>query len=358
MLSIDDYKSAESQASSTLPYPAVRAFRPAAFNRVGFPAEISDEQQLVWFVDIMNETANREAYLKTERYSEHEIALMETVIDRVHILCERLFGRRIHPFMSLLRSVEMYRFANLLARATSTENPSVLEIGPGSGYLGALFIQDKTSYHAMDNTQSLYLWQNRLFEELAKERFDETAEHECLEKRHPESVTHIPHWHFARLYAAEKKPRYDVIVCDRAFGEMDTWAARYIVNLAREMLAGSKIGALVFSHIGEPLVTTRDALSAHLAEAGFTHYEFENERPVSRSTLNAYVSPLADATAIDALKQVVEDGVQIPPHTSRPNEKLRAAIEFLDIRENELQSSYDFLEFLGVQRDWKALSKI
>lgn len=358
MLSIENYRTAEARALSKLPYPAVLAFRPAAFNLRGFPAVISAEQELAWFVDIMNETASREAYLKTERYSEHEIALIERVIAQVHFLCERLFDRRIHPFMSLLRSFEMYRFTNFLARETGTEHPKVLEIGPGSGYLGALFIQDATFYHAMDNTQSLYLWQNRLFEELAGKSFTETADHKCPEISSPNRVVHVPYWHFAQLYAAEKKPQYDVVVCDRAFGEMDTWAVHYIVNLAREMLRGSKIGALVFSHIGEPLVTTRDALSSHLAQNGFTHFEFENERPVSKSTLSAYVSPLADATAIDRLKTAFEDGVLISPHTRRPNEQLRAANEFLDIRENELQSSYNFLEFLGVQRDWRENSGV
>lgn len=358
MLSIEEYNSAESLASSRLPYPAVRAFRPAAFDQVGFPTKVSDEKELAWFVDIMNETASREAYLETERYSEHEIALMENVVAQVRDLCDRLFKRRIHPFMSLLRSIEMYRFAHFLTQEASIKSPRVLEIGPGSGYLGSLFIQDGTPYHAMDNTQSLYLWQNRLFAALATIDFEETALRDEPAISRTDSVAHIPYWHFARIYRVETLPRYDIVVCDRAFGEMDSWATRYIVNLSRELLADSKSGALVFSHIGEPAITTRDALSAQLAEAGFTHFEFENERPVSRTTLNAYVSPLADKAAIAALGKLTAEKRLISPHTSQQNEKLSAGTDFLDIRANELQSSYDFLEFLGVQRGWRENSGV
>lgn len=347
MLSIDDYTAAEKTALRELTYPAIRAFRPAAFNQVGFPTHIGEDAELHRYADIMNEMADREAYLSTEMYAKTEADRIQQIGNEVRVLTEQLFGRRIHPFMSLLRSVEMFRFIRFLSDRLLETPPRILEIGPGSGYLGALLLEDVQAYNAVENTQALYLWQNRLLGHLAGDDFAELATVTGPSLAH--RVCHTPYWQFAQFHEQENKPQYDLVVCDRAFGEMDHWAVQYIVELSKVLLAESDLGVLVFTHIGEPAATTRSDLDAFFSAAGFRHFEFENERPVSKSTLNAYQVP----TASDRLSDLNEMHRIVSPSDHGDGSELQSAREFLRLSEDELQASYDFLEFLGYQRDWR-----
>jgi hypothetical protein len=101
----------------------------------------------------------------------------------------------------------------------------------------------------MDNCQALYPWQNRLLNKIAGD-CDEWASRDAspaqvFEKR----ATHIPWWRFAKFF--QRLPaKADVVVCDAALGEMDVFALRYVIWIARQMIAESDCGAFVFQNLG------------------------------------------------------------------------------------------------------------
>jgi hypothetical protein len=57
-LSIEEYDRAEAQAIRRASYPAIRAFRPAAFSLANFPIRVTDERELIRYCDIVPSKAN------------------------------------------------------------------------------------------------------------------------------------------------------------------------------------------------------------------------------------------------------------------------------------------------------------
>ena len=234
-ISIHQYDEYERQAIVRLSYPAIRAFRPAAFTQANFPARISDERELLRYCDIMNELDSEPVFFREKLYSRTEAALMTSISTEIETITDKLFSRATQPFMCLFAPVIMLRA--VVALCKNCRNATVMEIGPGSGFLGAYLIQAsrefsdlnfRLRYRSTDNAQALYLWQNRLFGHLGAEGFADYALVEQVPTNVEEPVASIPWWHFAESFRRPWKA--DVIVCDAAMGEMEASAANYVIR--------------------------------------------------------------------------------------------------------------------------------
>ena len=316
LLSIADYNRAEDEAVTKASYPAIRSFSPVAFRITNFPTRIQREQELIRFADIMYELADQNLWYRGIGYSPDEAAMMMAISDFVETLTRQTFDRGIRPFMCLFPPVPVWRTVNALSRGSPLR---VLEIGPGSGYLGAYLIESGHIYWATDNTQSLYLWQDRFFAHLAAADFADLAAGPSDHKR----VTLMPWWQFAELFRSTPPPQVDVIVCDAAMGEMDPFAVAYIVRLAASMLADFSVGAFLFRHIGEQRVNTMDYVEARFAKVGF------------RRTQLGHV-------VIHSLRDL--GLTEEPPPIGKG--ALRSADQFLPIDTEKLLDSYAFFDYV------------
>jgi hypothetical protein len=316
MLSIANYDAAEAAAIVLASYPAIRAFRPVAFSQVNFPTRVREEQELIRYADVMHELADRDLWYRRTPYSAIERTLMMGVSNDIEALTIRQFGTAIRPFMCLFPPIPLLRAINALA---GDQRPSVLEIGPGSGTLGAYLIKSGFPYWATDNTQALYLWQNRLFGHLAGDAFADLVTDPV-----PSKTTLIPWWRFAEMFRGP--PAMDIIVCDAALGEMDTFAVHYIARIAAEMLKGSKIGAILFSNIGEPRISTPFYIQQLFFKFGFSEQR------------------IGSITAF-SLKQ-------LPPIEMVPidGETFQTAETFLPISPTKLLPSYEFFDFIRLHQ--------
>lgn len=269
MTTISEYDEAERRAIVRSVYPAIRAFRPAAFTLASFPTRISHESELTRYSDIMNELSDRTLFYE-KLYSIDEIKLMQAVSSIVGSITRRL-GREVHPFMAMLPPISVLRAIQSL-----TSGPlSVLEIGPGSGYLGAYLLKSIMPassrllvhrYCAVDNTQALYLWQSIFFSALDPD-FSDYATAEAAPHVISSRVSVLPWWHFASMY--KHRTEFDVVVCDAALGEMDPFAANYVIRLASKVLKSSAIGAFLFRHIGEQRLNSMDYIESRFKSSGF-----------------------------------------------------------------------------------------
>ena len=320
VLSIGTYDQAEAKAIIRACYPAIRAFRPAAFTMANFPTRISDERELVRYADIMCEIANRNHWYREVRYSAKEAELISQLASRIEELTAGM-GHRIRPFMCLFPPIPVLRAVEALA---SGRKLRILEIGPGSGHLGAYLIRSGHAYIATDNAQALYLWQNRLFRSLAGAAFIESASGDRAEG--PDfakpQVVHVPWWDFAEWY--RDPPSFDLVVCDAAMGEMDVLAANYIIRLAAEMLRRSTVGAFLFRHIGECRLNTLPYIESRFQSARFMRTEGDGV------TLHC-LSPLK------LPEKLVPVGGGI---------ELLTASSFLPIDSDKLLESYSFFDFI------------
>ena len=100
----------------------------------------------------------------------------------------------------------------------------ILEIGPGSGYLGLLLANDEHQYFAMDAAQAFYLYQKKLWSDIyAADYFDYS---ESSSRPDSAKVTHIPWWQFANL--STPIPDVDIVTINHALCEMHPQAVKII----------------------------------------------------------------------------------------------------------------------------------
>jgi hypothetical protein len=320
-LAIETYDRAEAEAAERLSYPQVRAFAPSAFAQTNFPTRVREERALLRYCDIMREVENADDFYCERLYSEDEARLILETSDDIESLTGRLFGRSTQPFMTLFTPFDILRTVKLLAPANAT----VLEIGPGSGILGAYLIKSGYRYWATDNTQALYLWQNRLFSHVTPDTFSERV----TDDRDAATV-HLPWWLFAEMF--KKPPSVDVIVCEAALGEMESFAVWYIAQLAMRMLKASQAGIFLYCQVGEQRISTLDHIEQIFALAGF------QKQQCGSVTIHS-VGPI---TLPEALP-LIGDGL-----LKRP------ACSFLHVDEQKLLDSYAFFDFIGLGSALKA----
>lgn len=267
-LTIDQYNAFEAQARQHVPNLAQMAFAPQTFLELNNPAFIGQERDLLRFVDNMHELSGHEYFAPTTLVSQDEAALLEKLCDHTAELTERTLGRRMRPWTAPASAIEMVRLVTACAERLGKTQATVLEIGPGSGYFGALMRLAGHRHIAMDNTQAFYLWQNRLWSSLAGEGgFLELADPSLPLADDPsKTMVHIPWWRFCDLHKGNGF-KVDFVVCDHALNEISTLALRYILSQVRGMLAPD--GMILCCHLGHSQKRDDMGLFRELDKAGF-----------------------------------------------------------------------------------------
>jgi hypothetical protein len=321
-LSIERYDALEREARTVASYPALRAFSPLTFSQVNFPARVVDEQELIRYADIMYELLPRRQTLETRQYGATEAKLINQLVGQIGDVTERHFKRRIRPLMCLFPPIPILRVIEWLA-AQHNRRLTVFEIGPGSGHLGAYLINCGHRYISADITQALYLWQYRLFSQIAT--FTEYAAMARIARLSHTQAHHVPWWHLARLHVEPLWLEADIVVCDASLGEMDSFAVPYVLKISRNILSSSEIGCFLFQNVGVENITTRVSIAAMLTSLGF----------------HAAISGGVEVFSLKAVPLPSE----IPPVGN--DQELLAPLQFLNTGAGELLDSYNFFSFIG-----------
>jgi hypothetical protein len=253
-----EYDQAERLAIIDASYPAIRAFAPAAFAQVNFPARVTDFRELIRYADIMCEAAP--PVLLEEPYTAEELELVDWLCAEIRSLTKQQFGRAIQPFKGPLAQFPLVRVINALS---PKRDAVIWELGPGSGHLGGYLLKQGYRYRSMDNTQALYLWQDLLFSRVA-------SSHSNLVNGTDTSAQCVmmPWWKYAKLYR-EAIPAADIVVIEAALGEMNYFGLCYNIALAKQMLANSPIGVVLFRRPGEYRINTAEAIDSTFHRFGF-----------------------------------------------------------------------------------------
>jgi hypothetical protein len=336
-LSIALYEEREREARVMASYPALRAFSPVAFAQVNFPTRVADESELRRYADIMYEVLSRDEWLNTKLYSRAEAKAICQLSTQIETLTGALFGNPVQPLMCLFASFPLVRMVEHLAAAAG-RRLTVFEIGLGSGHLAAYLINSGHRLFAMDNCQSLYLWQNRLLNAVSGD-LDEWAVGDVrtlpASRDPPARATHIPWWHFARFHELQTLPiSADVVICDAAIGEMDHFAFRYIVRIASLLAAKSDVGCFLFQNLGEERVHQRAYVEQFMADRGF------------RLCKVGGVSVLIGS---DRFPVSTLEGLTEPPPVGGEWD-LAPPAQFLPLNGAKLLESYGFFDFIGIGR--------
>lgn len=335
ILSVSDYDHFERLHRMTLSNDAIRAFQPVALNEAGFPTRVVEEEALARYVEVADPDLPMEKLLYEERYTVDESETLSHIAGTVGDLTANLFGRRIAPWMGPLAATKLARIVGTMGNAvrTQTGKPqlTVVEINPGSGYLGAHLIRQGHRYIAVEFSQALYLWQNRLFGALAPGQFVDFADAPSVPAVVSEQVAHMPWWHFARQFEHGAIDA-DLLICENGFGDMHRFAIRYVFKLARTMFRDSRLALMIYDRLGPPAVNPPGDMTALAFHFGW--------QILFSELFNGYYMPEKTPLDLDMLRRL------IPPYNpSGRHGKLRGT-DFLQVEDSQV-SSRPFLSYIG-----------
>jgi hypothetical protein len=276
--SVAEYDEAERAARPFVSNTQIMSCEPVTFNRVGYPTRVTTERELAHYVDLLslNGLANvpfdagvffRGASLYAS-YSPDEADLVVSVCDRVAALTRARFGKAVRPIINPLTQIGMFRAVQAIAGLLGKRQLRIFEIGPGFGYLGVFLGLQGHQYLSFEVTQALYLWQARLFEEFFGDEFCDAAQSEEFSPQISKRFTHLPWWHFVRLFQASVPP-VDVVIANGVLGEMSRICLLYCTRLFKDMFSGVEDPLIVFNNFGNPLESSPEFVVAEFKSKGF-----------------------------------------------------------------------------------------
>ncbi len=234
-LEIGLYKEKEHSAIGKFPIYLVREFVPVTFERFGFQTTIADLKDLWKFADSQQEFRYEENInLLGGGLTSEEFRLLNDVTSKVI----KYTTEMQHPIVgrnALTRSFLPLRGIESIAnsRNLSLRDLRVLEIGPGSGYLGLLCRLKGIKYYAVEITQSFYFHQHYFW----KSCLDEADLYECLDDEIPDKdFVHIPWWTWANINI--QLPNFDVIIINHAVNEISSKGFRFLMRRLSDSFKG------------------------------------------------------------------------------------------------------------------------
>ena len=219
---VEKYNQAERAGRATVSNRAIESFSLELWNAMGYPFKVDSESELWRYHDSMQDGRFKQNLRLIGSYSDHDFDLVTKTAKQILSFSERELTMRNSGKCALTRSLYQYQ---LLMKNRPHDGPlRILEIGPGSGYLGLLLANDGHQYFAMDAAQAFYLYQKKLWSDnYGSDYFDYS---ESSSRPDNAKVTHIPWWRFANL--SIPIPDVDIATINHALTEMHPQAVKTI----------------------------------------------------------------------------------------------------------------------------------
>ena len=270
-----EYDRAERAGIASLGCRAIECFRPRTFAAVGYPFAISSIAELWKYTECMHEGIGfnqpldhyilnhflRGGFTAQER---EEIERIKSALDDLG----QLIGRPCqYPTTSLFLALSQARHIGALAPAGST----VVELGGGAGYLGALLVLRGYRYVATDVSQAFYLLQSHLLSRVAPEGcidlLDETLGPGDLRALESGRAAMVPWWRWVTREIPASLS-IDLVTSNHNLLEMHEYSRLYHLSVARDHLSRDAVG-FVFEGWGAPTLTPTWVAVKAFHEKGF-----------------------------------------------------------------------------------------
>ena len=260
---VERYNQAERAGRATVSNRAIESFSLEVFNAVGYPCRIEDEFELWRYHDSMQDGRFKKNLRLIGSFSEQEFDLVTKTAKQILSFSERELPIRNSGKHALTRSLYQYQ---LLMKHRPNDGPlRILEIGPGSGYLGLLLANDGHQYFAMDAAQAFYLYQKKLWSDIyGSDYFDYS---ESTSRPDSAKVTHIPWWQFANF--SIPIPDVDVVTINHALTEMHPQAVKTIFARLYSAWGDNEKKLVLAESWGHDYFYRKQAMLADIRSAGF-----------------------------------------------------------------------------------------
>ena len=240
---IKSYKEAERIGRQDIPNVAIQAFALAWWRSSDYPHEIESSSELWKF---HNQMHDGRFDLNATLIGEIDSSLHQTIISTAEILVsytKSTFGFADCARESFSRAILQFNYLYRLNRDLSSM--SILEIGPGNGYLGLLLAIHGVKYYALEACQAFYMYQNSIWNyAFGNSYFD------GIKRREEGSETiieHVPYWNVCNRDFMF--PNVTHISANHVISEMNPLA----INRICQLIARSKTPpTIVIEGLGYP----------------------------------------------------------------------------------------------------------
>jgi len=293
------YNEAELQARATVSNRAIEAFALEVFSVLGYPFRVDSEAELWRYHDVMQE-GRFERNLHLIQDSEHDFDLVRKTAKQILDFSEHCLPFRSCGKHALTRS--LYQFQLIIKNRPHDGKLKILEIGPGSGYLGILLANDGHEYFAMDAAQAFYLYQKKIWSHIFQSEYFDFSE--STSRPTNPRITHLPWWRFANLSIA--LPEIDIVTVNHALTEMHENAVKLIFSRLHGQWGDNPLKIVLAEKLGYDYFKRKDEMFASIQELGFSFNQPQAEVYIWVPDSDAAQRQLTDA----AQRQVTETKLQ------------------------------------------------
>lgn len=181
---------------------------------VGYPFRIEIADELWRYHDVMQDGRfERNLDLIGEVVDDSSLSVLRKAVSAVVALSNSRFGFKSAARDMLSRA--FYQYLKLSRMLEGVHRPwSILEVGPGSGYLGLLLGLDGHRYTALEASQAFFVYQSVLFRDTFGDEY-----HEGLDAHANSRVSHIPWWELCR--ESYRLPKFTAASANHMLAEMN-----------------------------------------------------------------------------------------------------------------------------------------
>lgn len=226
---VHEYEMQEQIARDSVAPLLVKAFQPVTFIEHGFPVNYDGEKDLWKYIDSMHEGRFLKHCNELRGLTNNEYTLIESALE----ICSDFTGtfyKKMAPINSLTAALISYRSIKTFFESTNTD-PSVIEIGPGSGLLGLLCGLSGYKYSSLEVTKSFSMYQYALWKFAG---IDLQVASLGMDNVEPKFLQ-IPWWVWCNLET--KLPKRQLVVANHVIREMHPFSLSF--SIQRSIDSGS-----------------------------------------------------------------------------------------------------------------------
>lgn len=262
---IRQYAIAESGGLSRVPNRAIQAFSLEVFGLAGYPFRIETADELWRYHDVMQEGRfERNLKLIGDSANDELLELISVTASSVLEFSERRFGFASIAKDMLSRAV--YQYVLIQKLLEGRPKPwSILEVGPGSGYLGLLLGLGGHRYTAIEASQAFFVYQSTLYRDIFRDKYSDGLTSTAADA----DLCHIPWWDFCSE-ASYLRP-FTAGTANHMIAEMNPRGISYLFG---KIHATQTEGFTVLAEsLGAQLVQDNESVVRSVARQGFNAFE-------------------------------------------------------------------------------------
>jgi hypothetical protein len=293
---VEKYNQAEREGRATVSNRAIEAFGLEVFGTLGYPFTVNDESELWRYHDAMQDGRFDENLRLIGKYTDHEFELITRTARQILNFSERHLTIRNSGKHALTRSLFQYQL--IMKNRPHNGTLKILEVGPGSGYLGLLLANDGHQYFAMDAAQAFYLYQKKLWSDVyGTDYFDYS---ESSSRPDTTKISHLPWWRFANI--SIPLPKIDIVTINHALAEMHENAVKTIFARLYKMWGDDDKKLVIAESLGYDYFHRKDKMFANIRDLGFVYNRPHKSVYTWRPNMSNSRSDLATATKKSTIK--------------------------------------------------------